>query len=493
MCQPYDLSSRQEQRTMAAAVATGTTAETSDTDHQEQTCLSSVWNPLPRKILFLVLFPLGLYLFDTITDLTLAVQYYYSGDSTWFGLTLGFVLGPSIIINIWSLSLSSNDKDSTLVTSFKVLLVILQLGVFTAYLNILYLLVKGKDVEVHVSRELPGIHLFAAMLESVPQLCLQLYILLLTGEQVSVLKVISMVASLLAAVKAVVTLFYYVINKSHRTCTCGFVTRFILLTVWKVVELSVRVLAIGLFASAFKQWIALPIGVHWLVMAVTLICIDGICRTCPNMIFALLHVAVDTFSMTISMAHTRTFWLSTVLTLLGNITMVTVWYTLKAGQDWYDVPALVGVVVGSVVSAGLGFILMVLRGKIRPPFTCCCDKSPEEQDSRAPDPEEQDSSAPDPEEQDSRAPDPEEQDSRAPDPEEQDSRAPDPEEQDSRAPDPEEQDSRAPDPEEQDSRAPDPEEQDSRAPDREEQDSRAPDPEEQDSRAPDPEDLNMCV
>ncbi|XP_019631220.1 PREDICTED: XK-related protein 4-like [Branchiostoma belcheri] len=388
-------------------------------------CFASVWDSLPRKILFYVVVPLGLYLFDVTTDLSLAVQYYNSGDFTWFGLTLGFVLGPSIIINIFSLLISGNVKDSKLM-SFKVLLAILQLGVFPVYLNILYLLVKGNDVDKHIVISLPAVHLLEGMLESVPQLCLQLYILLLTGEQVSVLKVITMVASLLAAVKAVVTgLYYFVIKALDMTCSCGFVTRLILLTVWKVVELSVRVLAIGLFASAFQPWIALPIGVHWLVMTVTIICIDKNAIVFLGIGAALL-MAVDTFSITFSMAHNRTFWLSTVLTLLGNITMVTVWYTLKAGQDWYDVPALVGVLVGSVVSAGLGFILMVLRGKIRPPFTCCCDKSPEEQDSRAPDPEEQDSRAPDPEEQDSRAPDPEEQDSRAPDPEEQDLLAPSP-------------------------------------------------------------------
>ncbi|XP_035690120.1 XK-related protein 4-like [Branchiostoma floridae] len=231
------------------------------------------------------------------------------------------------------------------------------------------------DVELieRVEKGLPVAHLVEAMLESIPQLCLQLYIVISTGEQVSVLKVITMVASLLAAVKAVVTAWYFnSINKADRAFSCGFVTRLILLTLWKVVELSTRVLAVGLFASAFKPWIALPIGVHWLIMTVTLICIDENCRTCPGMMFAPLFMAVDTFSTIFSTSHKLTFWLNTVLTLLGNITMVTVWYTLKTGQDWYDVPALVGEVVGSVVSAGLGLIEMVFLGKIEFPFSSCC-------------------------------------------------------------------------------------------------------------------------
>ncbi|XP_078681652.1 XK-related protein 6-like [Branchiostoma floridae x Branchiostoma belcheri] len=351
--------------------------------------LASVWDSLPKKILFLVLIPLGLYVFDIITDLSLAAQYYNSGDWNWFGLTLGFVLVPSIIMNFVSLYLSWTGEDSTPIKGLKWLLAVLQLDVVSGYLNILYLLVEGKDVDaVHVERNLPIVHLLE-VLESVPQLCLQLYILLLTGEQVSVLKV-TMVASLLAAVKAVVTRLYYLINEADRTCSCGCVTRFILLTVWKAVELSVRVLAIGLFASAFKQWIALPIGVHWLIMTVTYICIDEESRGCLGVLLASLQMAVDTFSIVFSMGHKRSFWLNTVLTLLGNITMVTVWYNLKAGQDWYDVPALVGVLVGSVVSAGLGFIEMVFKRKIKLPFTCCCEILPEEQDSLDSDPDEQD-------------------------------------------------------------------------------------------------------
>ncbi|XP_078681649.1 XK-related protein 4-like [Branchiostoma floridae x Branchiostoma belcheri] len=273
--------------------------------------------------------------------------------------------------------MSWHDDDSS-PKGLKCLLAVLQLSVVSGYLNILYLLVRGKDVEERVSRELPSIHLFEAMLESVPQLCLQLYILLLTGEQVSVLKVITMVASLLAAVKAVFTCFYYHGTKeSNRTCSRGFVTRVILFILWKVVELSVRVLAIGLFASAFKPWIALPIGVHWLVMTLTDICVDEGARDCLDMMLATLFMAVDTFSITYSTDHKQTFWLNSVLTLLGNITMVTVWYTLKAGQNWYDVPALVGVLWGSLVSAGYGIIDMLILED---------EKSQDEEDSPDPEP-----------------------------------------------------------------------------------------------------------
>ncbi|XP_078701684.1 XK-related protein 6-like [Branchiostoma floridae x Branchiostoma belcheri] len=287
-------------------------AETAGPDPEEQDCLSSVWNSLPMKILSLVLFPLSLYLFDVTTDLWLAVQYYNSGDSIWFGLTLTFVLVPSIFMSFTSLFTSVNAEDTTLNMNLMFVLTILQLGVTHSYVNILHMLLRGRDVEQHVEGGLPIVHLLEAMLECVPQLCLQFYIIISTSEQVSVLKVISMVASLLAAVKAAVTFVYYGMKESDRKFNPGFVTlRLVLLTVWKVVEIIVRVLALGLFASAFKTWIALPIGVA------------------------------------------------------GNITMVTVWYTLKVGQDRYQFEALMGILGGSFISVGLGIMEMVFNGNIK--------------------------------------------------------------------------------------------------------------------------------
>ncbi|XP_078681603.1 XK-related protein 6-like [Branchiostoma floridae x Branchiostoma belcheri] len=363
---------------MAAEVVIETIAPETDPDpdpeHEEQNRLLSIWNSWPRKILLCALLPLGLYLFDIITDLSLAAQYYNSGDLNWFGWTLGFVLGPTLIINFRYLQ-GYFREDNEPIKYVRCLLSTLQLSVILEYFGLFRLLLKGKDVEKLEEDDLPAIHLLEATLECVPQLCLQGYILILTNEQVSDLKVITMLASLLAAVKATVTYFYYATNKSDRTWNYGFVTRVILLSAWKVVELSVRVLAIGLFASAFKAWILLPIGLHLLLMALTFIKINSHYRTCPDVMFAPLLMAVDTFSTTFSMNHKQLFWLNSLLTLLGNITMVTVWYTLKVGEDWYDTGALLCVVWGSIASIGNGFVYVAFYHENLLPEshpTICC-------------------------------------------------------------------------------------------------------------------------
>ncbi|XP_078681797.1 XK-related protein 7-like [Branchiostoma floridae x Branchiostoma belcheri] len=323
-------------------------------------CLGSAWGSKPVMILRLVLFPLGLYLFDVATDLSLAAQYYSSGDITWFGLTLAFVLVPSLFINFLSTGIALNEEDNALIAGIKLLLGVLQLGVFPAYFKLLYLLVKGEDIDEHVNVDFPLVHLMEAMLESVPQLCLQLYILILTGDQVSVLKVISMLISLLSAVKAVVTSYYYDIKEADRTFNRELAKKLVLLILWKVVELSVRVMVVGMFASAFKAWVILVFVVNVLILTLSVILLEEEARTLTGAMLASVAMAVDTFIMVFNVHRKQTFWLNTVLTLLGNITMVAVWYTLKAGQDWYDIPVLVAVIILSLVSTGLGIKVRIL-------------------------------------------------------------------------------------------------------------------------------------
>ncbi|CAH1230670.1 XKR4 [Branchiostoma lanceolatum] len=183
-----------------------------------------------------------------------------------------------------------------------------------------------------------------AMLECIPQLCLQLYIMVSTSEEVSVLKVTSIGTSLLAAAKALTTWW-------DKTTDSG-LPLVLLFTAWKFVELSVRVLVLGLFAAVFKAWIVLPIGVHWLIIALAYTWVDPKFRSCVWMITFGVLMSTETFTiMAFSLVNPVRFWVNILLTLLGNMTMVTVWYTQKAGEDWYDTPALVGIVAGSVVSA----------------------------------------------------------------------------------------------------------------------------------------------
>ncbi|XP_078679966.1 XK-related protein 8-like [Branchiostoma floridae x Branchiostoma belcheri] len=317
-------------------------------------CLKSAWNSKVGKFLRLGVIPLCFYFADIGTDVGLAVQFFRSGDITWFALTLVFVILPSIVENfaifwyrLWRQFIQSNhcavDKVGTVVCA-------LQLGVIAIYCYACRDILKNGQWNGQPLIDISS--MYEVILESLPQLCLQLYIIISTGRQPNVTQILGIVTSLVAAVKAVVMMWYNEQNYSglRMKIIFGF-----LFTAWKSVELSARVLAIALLATVIKAWILLLIGGNWLLMTIVYLCLNPN-YTRSKILVTCIEKAVETFTVTISFGDRRMFWVNTVVTLLGNITMVTVWYTYM-GQQWYDIPALVGVVVGSVVSAGITILL----------------------------------------------------------------------------------------------------------------------------------------
>eukprot|EP00058_Branchiostoma_floridae_P027938 XP_002613429.1 hypothetical protein BRAFLDRAFT_84552 [Branchiostoma floridae] len=67
-------------------------------------CCGSCW------LIFRTLAGFALYIADFVTDVILAAEYYRNGHYYWFGLTLGFALGPQIIVNI-VLAFQDDDCD----------------------------------------------------------------------------------------------------------------------------------------------------------------------------------------------------------------------------------------------------------------------------------------------------------------------------------------------------------------------------------------------
>ncbi|XP_078598335.1 XK-related protein 5-like [Branchiostoma floridae x Branchiostoma japonicum] len=344
-----------------------------------------IWHQKTIQVCVLVVFPLCLSACNLATDVALAAEYYTSGHMEWFAWTVALVIGSLLIVHIWSCGFlcvaarSHGDDVSKFArvvqespSKLRCLSSIPVVGISAHYVVYSRLIWSGGDVSgPELERYLPIIHLLEAVTAAISQLCLQTKIWVYTDERVSVIKVVSMVMSLMVTVKAVVTYLYYKSYLHRRPLTPGLVGRLVFMTFWKVLEVSVRVLTMGLFASAFTPWIALRLGLHWLVMTAAFFGIDRKLKGIVGLCAWGLAMVVDTFSMTFSPDHKRTFWLNSALTLLGNITMVTVWYTQKTGHDWYDVPALVGIVVGSVVSAAFGLVGMVLNGRIEAPAAFC--------------------------------------------------------------------------------------------------------------------------
>ncbi|TNN88948.1 XK-related protein 9 [Liparis tanakae] len=171
---------------------------------------------LPSDILYtklrwlLTIAGLLLYVGDIWTDIQLAVKYFQESHFVWTGLTLMFVLVGLLVTQVFShtwyrddmtdvlMNAEGTPRISSLSKGGLVFLHLFGMGVFTRYY---YLLRKGFKVvwksrhpytvderrDVHhklfcMATDLSMLKLFETFLESVPQLLLQLYIVLGHGD-----------------------------------------------------------------------------------------------------------------------------------------------------------------------------------------------------------------------------------------------------------------------------------------------------------------------
>ncbi|XP_029313949.1 LOW QUALITY PROTEIN: XK-related protein 9 [Cottoperca gobio] len=165
---------------------------------------------------------LFLYVVDIGTDVRLAVKYFQEEHFVWTALTLGFVLAGLLVTQIFSYAwyrddvsevLKNSEGEQTVLGMSKGALVVLHLfgvGIFTRYYHLLRtgfkvvckttnsLTEEERKDEHHklfcLATDLSMLKLFEAFLESVPQLLLQLYIVL-DHSQCSVMQYLSMAFS----------------------------------------------------------------------------------------------------------------------------------------------------------------------------------------------------------------------------------------------------------------------------------------------------------
>lgn len=164
-------------------------------------------------------FGLLFYLADIGSDVLLSVQYFKDGHVTWAALTLVFVLAGSLCIQIFSYSWFKDDKENYgednkgLSTCHLIGIHVLQIGIFTRYGHLLKRSFKAlrsdnttDEEQFHLfglATDLSMLRMFEMFLESVPQLVLQVYIILEHNHH-SKLQYISMALSFLTIAWATV-------------------------------------------------------------------------------------------------------------------------------------------------------------------------------------------------------------------------------------------------------------------------------------------------
>ncbi|KAI1295616.1 XK-related protein 6 [Halotydeus destructor] len=243
----------------------------------------------------------------------------------------------------------------------------------------------GKDLEleyyllmVHEDRDTALLSLLKSLLESGPQLVLQMYILVkrTTTLPNSMLDSVQMACIVTSLVELSWSIASYQralrrsVAEKRNMPKMGTVLQF----TWRLFTLSSRSLAIALFASEFGYWL-LPVAIgHWGIMTIwvmhqgTRFCDteDGQSRPCHEYLLNMVIGAIYLLCfLNVKDEPTRYKYTAFyVITFVENVALVTLWY-LKMAADplkvhlWYTVPALSYVV--SAFFAGILFMLMYYR------------------------------------------------------------------------------------------------------------------------------------
>ena len=216
------------------------------------------------------------YIADVVTDLLVSVKYFRNGDYIWFGLTLSCVLGASLVMMMFSLKWFHEYEVSKTKT---VVLHVLQLGPLLRYWDCYKngKRSRRKDVDtkcysiyIEQWRDIAMLRLFEVFIESAPQLVLQLYILAYNRHFDKDSDWLTALSACFSLISLAVSIVSY--SKALRDATDdkGKMTwwAFGFQIVWRISIVASRIVTLVLFASVYKSWILLVIGLHWIGMTV---------------------------------------------------------------------------------------------------------------------------------------------------------------------------------------------------------------------------------
>ncbi|CAL8282504.1 XK-related protein 6 [Gadus morhua] len=379
----------------------------------------------PREQLWLdclwIVLALLVFFWDVGTDLCLAADYYGRRDYLWFGLTLFFVLVPSVLVQILSFrwfvqdytggglgvvegltrrgaaGLSAVDppgRDRLRLASvwlWQAVIHILQLGQVWRYIRTLYLGIQSRRQREHQRRwywammfeyaDVNMLRLLETFLESAPQLVLQLCIMI-QENRAERLQCVSSLASLLSL--AWVLASYHKLLRDSRDDQRSMSYRGALLhLLWRLLTISSRVLSLALFASLFHLYFGIFVVLHWCAMAFWVVhggtdfCMSKWEEVLFNMVVGIVYIFCW---FNVQEGRTRYRMLAYYSVVLAENTLLTgLWYAYRdpALTDWYASEALCGVYL---CFAGGVLVMLLYYGFLHPasahlspsPASSCC-------------------------------------------------------------------------------------------------------------------------
>ncbi|XP_020138264.1 XK-related protein 6 [Microcebus murinus] len=341
---------------------------------------------------------------DVGTDLWLALDYYRKGDYVFFGLTLFFVLVPSLLVQ--SLSFRWFVQDYTggglgaveglssrgppmmgagygrpatpgaqrlcrlSVWIWQSVIHLLQMGQVWRYIRTMYLGIQSQRRKEHQRRfywammyeyaDVNMLRLLETFLESAPQLVLQLCIMI-QRNSAETLPCVSSVTSLMSL--AWVLASYHKLLRDSRDDKKSMSYRGALLHLfWRLFTISSRVISFALFASIFQLYFGIFVVVHWCAMAFWIIhggtdfCMSKWEEILFNMVVGIVYIFCW-FNVKEGRTRYRMFAYYTIV-LTENAALTLLWYFYRNPEttDSYAVPALCCVFISFV--AGIAVMLL---------------------------------------------------------------------------------------------------------------------------------------
>ena len=207
---------------------------------------------LPR---FFLSVGLVLYLFDLGSDIYVAVQYWKNNETWWFRLTVGFITGPSLLVN--SIAIIQMMNIWTFIAA------VLQLSMIARY-------IEAISSENPYTYFLAKVRYLETITESAPQWCLQVYIMLRQWHFPSY-TVVSTIFSMLSLTWSITILEKERRNKKRKRF--NFIDGFTFFN-WQLYILVSRLFAIALFAYVFRYNVIIPLAGHWLILVWSIFLIE---------------------------------------------------------------------------------------------------------------------------------------------------------------------------------------------------------------------------
>ena len=250
-----------------------------------------------REFIFLMT-SLALFVFDVVTDIAVADQYWSEGENVWFGLTVTFIILPLIIISAVANYQTQGCRDcrENWCSIFICWPIFICWSIFERYVTEFtqwkktywdnspcgdnynecncpdceqYRVAKRESNES--AYEFAWIRFIETLTESTPQWCIQVYIMFRRWDFPS-LAVLSTVVSLFSLAWSITTLEKArVTNEGHNFTPKAAGLYFL----FQLVALVSRLFAIAAFAYAFKNAVFLALFGCWLCGSVLLTCLTS--------------------------------------------------------------------------------------------------------------------------------------------------------------------------------------------------------------------------